>query len=211
MARRGFITIVAVAAVTVACGTKGSGHFASQARKVGKFSKVEVRGAIELDLLGGDPPYVAIQGDDNLLPHVTTKVSGRRLVIDTVGSLRPQLPLVAKVRAPFVDAIDGSGATKIRARSLTGSTLSVDVSGASDAKLSGTVGSLDLNLSGAGSIDTRALTADDVTIHVSGAGDVHLGATKTLDVHISGAGSVDYAGHPKISQSISGAGSIRAR
>jgi Putative auto-transporter adhesin, head GIN domain len=211
MQRQGFMTIIAVAAVAVGCGTKGSGHFASSTRSVGAFTKVEARGAIELDFTGGSGPKVEIQGDDNLISHVTTKVSGGRLVLDTVGSMRPSLPLVAKVSAPSIDAIDGNGATKIRARNLTGPELSVDVSGASDAELSGAVGSLDLNLSGAGSIDTRALAADKVTIHVSGAGDVHIGAPKTLDVHISGAGSVDYAGHPTITQSISGAGSIHSR
>lgn len=211
MTRRGLFTILALAAATAGCGKAGSGHLATQTRSVGAFSKVDARGDLELDITGEGGPQVQVQGDDNLLSNIVTKVNGGQLVISTVGSLRPKLPLVAKVRAPTIKAIDSSGATQIRARDLTGPALSLDVSGVSDAQLSGVVGSLDLNLSGAGSVDTRALAAERITVHVSGTGSVRLGEPKTLDVHISGAGSVEYGGHPKLTQSISGVGSIRKR
>lgn len=201
-----------IASLAMGCGTKGSGRAANESRAVGAFTAVEVRGVIDLDLTVGAGPSLELSGDHNLLPLVTTEVSGDRLIIATKEGVRPELPLVARVTAPGpVKEILGRGATTIRARDLTGPSVRVEISGAGRADLAGEVEAAELRLSGAGSIDAQRLQAKTVDADLSGAGRMKLGEPETLDADVSGAGHVEYGGDPKLTESVSGAGSITRR
>jgi hypothetical protein len=206
------LILAALVALLSGCGTKGSGTAATDHRTVDPFTAVEVRGTVELELTVGSTPSVTLSGDDNLLPLVTTDVSGKRLIISSKEGIRPELPLVARVTVSRdLEEIIGRGVTEIRAQGLTGDTLRVELSGAGKADLAGEVGSLELRLSGAGSLDAKRLNAKKIDVDVSGAGRVEVGEPEVLDVDISGAGTVTHRGEPEITQSISGAGSIRKR
>ncbi|MBW2454978.1 MAG: DUF2807 domain-containing protein [Deltaproteobacteria bacterium] len=207
----GFL-LVFVALTGLACtGVPGSGTAASDTRTVGAFTEVEVHGVIELELELGSPHSVELTGDDNLLPLVEAVVQGNRLVIRSTKSMRPELPLVAKVTAPDVSLARGSGATKLRIAGVDNTALTVELSGAGKGEVAGKTETFTVDLSGAGTIDAAKLTVKSVKVDVSGAGRVSVAEPDELTVDISGAGTVRYGGSPKITKNISGAGKLDKR
>jgi len=206
------IVLVAVALTGLACtGVAGSGTVKSESRSVGGFTEVEVHGVIELQLDVGSAHSVELSGDDNLLPLVETVVEGDRLIIRSTKSMRPKQPLVAKVTAPDVTEVEGSGASKLRITGVDNAALTVKLSGAGTGEVAGKTEAFTADLSGAGTIDAEKLATKSVTVDVSGAGKIDLAEPDELKVDISGAGTVRYGGKPKISQSISGAGKLVKR
>ncbi len=206
------ILLVTFALTGLACtGVAGSGTAASDKRSVGAFSKVEVQGLIELELTLGKPHSVELSGDDNLLPLVDVVVEGDRLIIRATKSMRPKLPLVAKVTAPDVSLARGTGATKLRIDGVDNDELRLELSGAGKATLKGKTQALAIDVSGAGDVDAEALSASSVKVNVSGAAQIGLAEPDELNVDISGAGSVRYGGSPKITKNISGAGKLVKR
>jgi hypothetical protein len=206
------ILIVAFALTGLACtGVAGSGTAATDKRSVGAFSEVEVQGVIELELTLGAPHSVELSGDDNLLALLETVVEGDRLIIRSTESMRPKLPLIAKVAAPNVSLARGSGATKLRVDGVDNDELKLELSGAGKAQAKGKTKALTIDVSGAGNVDTKALAAASVKVNVSGAGEIDLSEPDELNVDISGAGNVRYGGSPKITKNISGAGGLTKR
>lgn len=198
-----------VAACSV--GEKGSGTITTESRSVTGFSEVEVHGVIHLDLTLGAPHAVLLTGDDNLLPLVETKVVGDKLVIRSTRSISPSAPLVAKIEAPDVTLVGGSGAADLRVSNVDNGELALELSGAGKMQAEGKTSKLRLRVSGAGSADAQKMMADEVVVDVSGAATVDVGSPKTLAVEISGAGTVRYSGDPTIEKDISGAGSVKSR
>ncbi|MFZ9718579.1 MAG: GIN domain-containing protein, partial [Chitinophagaceae bacterium] len=67
-------------------------------------------------------------------------------------------------------------------------------SGASNAKLSGKVGSLDLHVSGASDFKGYDLITDSGKVEATGASDVQITANKSLSITASGASDVKFKG-----------------
>ena len=196
-----------------ACGTKGSGVAGSEIREVDAFEAVDVSGAFEV-LVHVDPDApqkVEVRGDDNIIAKVTTTVDDGELEIGVDGNMiRPELPLTVEIWTPKLNAIEASGANDIDVEGIRGESFEVDVSGASDTTLRGTVDSLEVGLSGAGEIAARELQAKSVEVDISGAGEAEVFASESLDADISGAGEVTYWGSPAtVDKSIPGAGELK--
>ncbi len=194
-----------------ACGTRGSGVLAIEERSLEPFSSIEFGGALDLVVhVGASEQKVVIRGDDNIVPEISTRVSGDKLIVDHRGWMRPELTLELEVWVPSLEGIDASGATNIEVEGLVGERFDLELSGASDASLRGHVDRFDLELSGASDVDARGLEAASVNVDMSGAGSAKVWATRSLDVDVSGAGEVEYWGEPsEVEQNVSGAGSLR--
>lgn len=195
------------------CGTRGSGVAASETRELDAFTGIESGGALDLIVhVGAHEQKVVLSGDDNILPVIETRIRGNKLVIEHEGWLRPELPLLLEVWVPSLDTLEASGAINIEVEGLSSGKFDLDLSGATDAELSGRVERLDIDASGAADVDASELEATSVVIDMSGAGEAKVWATQVLEVDISGAGRVVYWGDPTdLRQDISGAGSVRKR
>lgn len=211
LCRRLLLIGLLVAPIAACGGEKGSGTITTETRSVSGFTEVEVQGVIHLDLRLGSSHAVALTGDDNLLPLVETEVVGDKLIIKSKRSINPSKPLVAKVEAPNVTLVEGSGAADLTVSNVDNEELALELSGAGKMKAVGKTGKLRVRVSGAGSADAQKMAADDIVVDVSGAATVEVGSPKTLAVEISGAGSVRYSGDPAIEKQISGAGSVEKR
>ncbi len=87
----------------------------------------------------------------------------------------------------------------------------LELNGASSAKIAGKTRSLTLEMSGASSCDAQKMNARKVAVEASGASHAELGAPDELDATASGASSVVYGGSPEVSQNVSGASTIKQR
>ncbi len=195
----------------VGCGENGSGAITTESRSVSGFSEVEVRGVIHLELTLGGAQTLSLTGDDNLLPLIETEVVGDKLIIKSTRNISPSAPLVAKVEAPDVTLVEGSGAADLRISHVDNRELAVELSGVGKLHVEGKTEKLRLRVSGAGSANAQQLAAADIVVDVSGAGTVDVGAPKKLAVEISGAGTVRYEGDPTIEKNLSGAATVMKR
>jgi hypothetical protein len=85
----------------------------------------------------------------------------------------------------------------------------LELSGASNAKLSGSAGRLEVTQSGASQLDAVDLDVSDLAIDLSGASTADVSVTGTISAGVSGASSLRYRGSPTFARrEVSGASSI---
>jgi hypothetical protein len=211
-------------------GVHGDGNVVKESRPVGSFNAIEVSGAFDIIIKQGATEELAVETDRNILPLVSTEVVGNTLKIETKKPIHHTTELKVYITVKDINLIDASGATDIVSDGkLTLSTLTLDASGSTDARLdlavgkmkldcsgaskvkfSGTATEVIMDLSGASDIFGFDLLAESYDIDISGAGNAQVNVSKRIRAEISGAGSVKYKGSPtEIDQSVLGAGSIR--
>jgi hypothetical protein len=209
----------------------GSGTPATERRAVGNATEVVLSDAGDLTIEQGSPPALRITADDNILPCIESKTSGRKLTIRTRSrtSISAKTPISYTLTVPTLDAVAVSGAGAVTAKGLSADkltvklsgagkarldnlscrSLSLTLSGAGGARLSGSADAMKLNVSGAGDIDAGALKAKSVEVRTSGAGSAVVWAENELKARASGAGGIKYKGHPQLEQKVSGAGHVK--
>jgi hypothetical protein len=193
---------------------KGSGNLLTETRVVEKFTAISVSGSANLEIEQTGEESLEITVDDNLLPLFTTEVRDGTLFIGVAGGKRlswngngPRI----KVTVRDLRKLNVSGAASVKATKLDVDSLSISISGAGSARITGRANDLSFTVSGAGSLDAIDLQAKRATIIVSGAADVAVNASDELDARVSGAGNIWYVGSPKLQSRISGAGSVKQK
>jgi hypothetical protein len=197
--------------VLAACqslGVPGSGKAKLEVRPVAAFSAVRMTGGIDAEVTLAETPRVELSGDDNLLPMITTTVTGDALEIRSEQAIRPKLPLIAHLATPRLTALEVHGAGDVVVHGARGDALALSVHGAGSIKGDGAVHELHIDIAGSGDVKLAALPAEHVSVTISGAGDVEVTASQTLDVQISGAGDVVFHGDARVTKHISGAGNV---
>jgi hypothetical protein len=218
---------------TFSGAVSGSGTIKSETRKVDDFNAISIRYPGEIIVKQGEQASVTVEAEDNLLPQLTTKISGGALIIENGEDsyskrVRPTKDVKITITVTDLNEINFSSAGTLQVDGLKTDDFELKLSGAGDTTVKDLdAKSLNVNLSGAGKI-TIAGKADDVTVSISGLGDfngenlqsltadaqISGAGTATLRVKddltakISGAGTVNYYGSPKVHEVISGAGSV---
>ena len=213
LSTRSLAIALTLATVGVAgCGLKGSGNPKTETREVEPFHAVDLGGTFEL-VVHVDPANeqkLEVSGDDNIVPVISTKVSGGTLDVEIDGAnlVRPKTPMKIEVWVPNLDEVEVSGSADVDVEGLHGERFELDVSGSADSDLSGTVDTLVVNVSGSGEVEARALMAKDVEVDISGSGKAEVFASDSLDADVSGSGRVRYWGDPGVNSSVSGSGKV---
>jgi hypothetical protein len=101
-----------------------------------------------------------------------------------------------------------SGAAKGLAEGLRADKLKIELSGASDFKMSGQSDYLKIDASGASNLKALEFLSRNVDVEASGASSAQVHVQKTLQVDASGASHVKYKGSPIIKKDLSGAASL---
>jgi hypothetical protein len=197
-------------------GVKGSGNAKTEVRPIAGFGAgpgaVDVSGSLRVEIAIAAEPRVEVSGDDNLIALVDTQVRGDVLVVTNHGSMRPVVPLVVRIAAPRLQAIDASGATTVTLHGMRDNQMSINLQGAATLHGDGAVHELTIDASGAGTLDLDRLTAERARVTASGSATVMVNVTQALDVRVSGAGTVSYSGNPPdVKPDVSGAGSLVKR
>jgi len=194
------------------CTETGNGQAGSDWRNPGPFSEVEVRGAWKLDAeLQHDAHSVALSGDANLLPLVTTEIRGHRLVIEIDKSIVAKLPLVAKVRAPDIKLLRNVGSNQAKLTKVDNGSLVVEIDGSGSTVVHGKTHKLKIYMSGSGKAELQTLTAKQGFMMVKGSGSVDLRVSDALEATIRGSAKVTYRGSPKVIKWLSGGAQLEQR
>ena len=191
-------------------GIRGNGHIVTENRPVDEFTSVEAEGAFDIEWVPG-PPNCTIRTDENLLRHVETSMTGKKLQLEWHGQLHPTHGMKVKLSSASITGARLTGAVRLSATRLSGRGFYLEGTGATRVTADGTVNELMATMSGASKLDAESLQVRTAELSISGAGKAEVSASDVLKVAISGAGKVTYNGNPAIERHISGAGSIRKR
>jgi hypothetical protein len=207
-----FIALVMVIGCTQIPIT-GSGNVVTQEEPISGFDKVDISQSFEVDISQGENFSVIIRVDDNLVEHLQVVKQDNTLKI----GLKPNrnytasnVTLEAEVTMPELTGLDLSGASQATISGFKSTNdLSVDLSGSSS--LVGDIeaaktnfdlsGSSDANLSGSG---------QETTIDVSGGSQIDLSNFLVADVTVNASGGSTATVNPsgKLNADASGASQI---
>ncbi len=213
MNRRTILLVVGVVAI-VGCsrtGIKGDGFITTTNHPIADFSALEVAGAYQIQWSSGKPA-LTIATDQNLLPFITTSVSGNTLRIDWKENLRPTKGITIIVSSNSLTDVLLNGAVSLTASNLSGRDLKLNSNGASSIIVDGSVSNLEANLSGATKLNGTSLQTQTAKIALNGASYANVTVTEALNASILGAGVLTYGGNPKsVAKNVGGVGKIQPR
>jgi hypothetical protein len=192
-------------------GIAGSGKLQKQKRDVGSFNSISTEGAFDLEIVCQKPQSLEIEGDDNVLPLVSTEVSNNVLHIKNLRGYSVSEPITLRISVPDLEGISASGAGKIEVSGVKNEKFVIDASGAPTIKAAGETKVLNVDASGAGKIDTHKLRAARVVVESKGVSKVEVYAAEQLDVTVSGPSNVIYEGDAVVNKTVNGPGSVEKK
>ena len=208
----------------------------AQVRKLGKFTGIDVSGAIDLYIAQGKEDAVAVSaGNNEQVNYIKTEVKNEVLHIYFASKglnwrKWTQGKIKAYVTVSDLKRVEASGACNVKTtNTIKSDALEIELSGASDLNGSIDVGSLvirlsgasvlslngksastNINCSGASAVKSYDLITDNAKIIASGASSVRIQVAKELTANASGASSISYKGNCTQKEIISsGASSIK--
>ena len=119
--------------------------------------------------------------------------------------------IIYRLTVATLDSIAVSGAGDATASDLRADRLTVEINGAGEMTLAGTVDSQAVTISGTGDYDGEDLQSATAKVTIDAAGNAVLQVSDRLDATVSGVGSVEYIGDPQVIKDISGVGSVEQR
>lgn len=210
---------------------EGSGRYITVSKNVRAFTQVESAGDFTVYIKQDAVQSVIITGEDNIVPHIVTHVSGSKLKIyfDDIYHNYDDHGVTIYISVPEINNINLTGSGKIRTKGsiqatqlttvLTGSgelditlesnTASTILSGSGDITLHGISDHAVHAISGSGTIRALDLLTKDAEVTISGSGNCLVHVTDHLQAQISGSGDIRYLGNPKIEGIISGSGTVK--
>jgi hypothetical protein len=209
----------------------GNGQVETENRELPAFRAIDVGGAATLKVHRG-AQRIEICSDSNILPYITTTVSGGELTIglkpltSIMGSTAMRfditVPELEGIRLSgsgqaYIDPFDGdsfsgvvSGSVRVKAPGLAYSKASLSFSGSGALDSTVKAETLDLRCTGSGALRLSG-KADRAEIAVSGSADIGARdlAVQEARVEISGSGKVELWAVESLDADISGSGSIK--
>ena len=186
----------------------GSGHPQKKKRDVSSFKSISTQGAFDIDVVSQKPLGLEIEGDDNVLPLVTTEVSNGVLYVKSLRPYSTSQPITLRIAVPDLEGLSVSGAGTINVSGLKSEKFEIDANGAPTIKVSGETKLVDIDTNGAGNIDTHKLRAARAVVDSKGVSRVEVYAGEQLDVSVAGPSHVTYEGNPVVKQTVHGPGSV---
>ena len=205
------VVVVSACASAPDAAVTGSGSLRTESREVPAFSVIELTGDGDVVIEQNGTESLSIEAEDNLLPDLTSGVSGGTLRLGTRDgvSLSPTRPITYRISVDDLAGIRLTGSGSVTAAGITTPALSTDISGSGDITIDGSATSQTVTLSGSGDYRAGHLVTQSSTAAIAGSGTIAVQVLDVLEVGISGSGDVSYTGDPRVSQDISGSGELR--
>lgn len=196
-----FVTLFFLFPLLMACNSnrhsiKGNYQIVEENFSVGDFSELEVNipANVEFHHFSDTVPYLQINTDDNILPHIVVQKYGNRLVIEAKDN--------AQIKPTELQI-------KINVREIN----SIKLLGAGNILLKGEVNSkqLSLEMIGSGNISADSLICEQLNAKIVGSGNIRLcGGANQSKLEIVGSGNMDISGFQAgaLQTSIVGSGNV---
>ncbi len=202
--------------------------------KVANFNSIELGSAFEVHVHKGNVYAVSVTGREKDIDELEVRSSSGKLEIGYESGWKwtwnnNRSKLVVNITLPRLNSGDFSGASKVDLQGfsneeemslifsgaskgliegLHADKLKIELSGASDCKITGHTDYLKVEASGASHLKALDFFARNVDVDASGASSAQVHVQKSLKVDASGASHVKYKGSPVINKDLSGAASL---
>jgi len=189
---------------------KGNEIIKTEKRTFPFFSFINIQGAYDAEIIcRQQKQQIEITGDDNILPHIVTKLKEHTLFIYADKPYSSKMKIKLNIYADNIENLSASGDNNINISKIEGENLELDISGATELHVSGNTKMLNANLSGAANIYAQNLRSEVAQIKITGAGNASVNVSQILQGDITGVGNIEYYGNPKkILRNILGVGTI---
>ncbi len=181
------------------------------------FTAIDARDAVHAVIVPAKETSVAIEGTTQQINNTLVEVVDGVLVINRKERLpvcffcfegKPRVTIT--VATPLIERITASDASSVEGTGISAPALSIKASDASHVELTGTVGTLTIELSDASSYRGEGLSATDAVIFARDASSARVLVTKTLAATAQDASSIRYTGTPIVTKHTSDASSVTA-
>lgn len=190
---------------------QGSGKRVAEKRNIASFTSIKTDGAFNIEVICQKDLGLEVEGDDNVLPHVSSEVSNNVLRLKATKGYATNDPIMVRITVPNLEAISADGAGNIRITGVSNDKLQISSDGAPVITASGTTKMIGIDSNGAAQIDTHNLRAAHAIVDSKGASKVDLGVSDRLDVTVSGPSQVTYRGDPVVNKTVQGPGRVEKR
>jgi hypothetical protein len=139
----GLVIVVSACSSSTGDAVTGSGALRTESRDVGGFSAIELSGSGNVIIEQDGTESLSIEAEDNLLPDLTSDISGGTLRLGTREGvdLHPTLPVTYRVTVKDLAGLQLSGSGSVTAAGITTPAISIDISGSGDVTIDGTADS----------------------------------------------------------------------
>jgi hypothetical protein len=209
---------------------EGNGNIKKETRSISGYTAISSSGAWDVMVAYGESNSIEVEGDENLLEYIETKVEKGRLTISSKNvNLHSKHKITIYVSLTKLTGVNLSGSgdiigegkfsndgqTEFKTSGSGGIKLTfgkvkdayVRVSGSGRIRLTGSADAIEMSISGSGSADCGDVITDDATIRISGSGNGQVYANRSVSASISGSGNASYKGTAsEIKKHISGSG-----
>ena len=206
----------------------GTGHVENQTRAVEPFSEIVLNINADVVVDVASKTTMQIHAQQNVLDAITTRVKGKKLIIDASPCLGKTDPILIKVFSPDIYKLTVNGAGMIKTANpitlgemtlnLSGSgkifadvhanIVNTNLSGSGDIIVNGSANKQNIDLKGSGNFKGLGMRTNSIEVELSGSGKASVSATNKLVVEITGSGEVVYAGDPKVKTEVVGSGKV---
>lgn len=196
---------------------RGNGIVGSIEFELETIREVEINSSIDVILVRDTVSKAILEGDDNLLDLVNTRVIGNRFQVEysnQFNCVRPRLQMVMELHIDTLDEIeiDGSGdlssdgpITSEHLRLLIHgsgdieiesypSSLEVEVAGSGNTELKGNCSNAYAHIRGSGNLDLFRFPIDSLDVIVDGSGNTKAEVNDRIRIWIDGSGNVTFRG-----------------
>ena len=209
---------------------RGNGIIVTEERSLDDIYGVISEGDYEVTVIIDSASKIEVEWDENLIPYISTRISGEKLIIDqgTRKCLRSSYPTRVYVYTPFINLlrltgsgyiicddlytdnlkIELTGSGYIDLRNLDALTVDATITGSGEIVLEGIAEQSEFTISGSGDFEAFDLIQEICIAVISGSGNMEVYASNLLDAIISGSGNIYYMGNARVIAHISGSGSV---
>jgi hypothetical protein len=205
------LTVLAAGCHGMGPQIRGSGKRELQKRNVSPFTSISTEGAFTIEVTCQKDLSLEVEGDDNVLPYVTSDVSNNVLRLKNTKNYSTSEPVKFKISVPNLDGFSSNGAGRIDIKGISNDKFEIDANGAPTIIVSGTTKVIDIGANGAVKVDTTKLHAARGVVETNGASHVDLDVTDQLDATVNGPSTITYKGDPVVNKSVRGPGKVERR
>ncbi len=180
----------------------GDGVPTKATRDVAGFSRISVSSKIQAEVTIGTASRLELEGDRNIVPHVTSRLANGTLTLDTDVKVKPSMALRARISVPRLDFAHATFGGVVTIQGLAAQKFETRVERAGKVNAKGSAQTLVLDGKDVGAIDFTKVTASSATVRLERAARADLGYLEKLDLTMSGATVLTYEGTPELKKAI---------
>ena len=176
----------------------GSGVSMTETRADSNYSALDISIAFDQIIVHCGSGYsMTIAGDDNIVPHIITRVKDDVLHVSSEQEFDTRAESVLTIHIQILDTLSFQGVGEMTVDKLDSKVFHCDFSGVGSCTLTGKVNNFTMNMNGVGSINAIELIANIVDANVNGIGSAEVYAIDSLHAAVNGIGGLTYYGNPK--------------